>query len=60
MKHRRSFLPYLLILIGIILPIFLMQHLMQTTAHKGGVAKKDIPEQCSHIDRIRAGYERAG
>lgn len=43
MKHRRSFLPYLLILIGIILPIFLMQHLMQTTAHKGGVAKKDIP-----------------
>ena len=43
MKQRRSFLPYLLILIGIILPIFLMQHLMQTTAHKGGVAKKDIP-----------------
>lgn len=43
MKHRRSLLPYLLILIGIILPIFLMQHLMQTTAHKGGVAKKDIP-----------------
>ena len=43
MKHRRSFLPYLLILIGIILPIFLMQHLMQTTAHKSGVAKKDIP-----------------
>ena len=43
MKQKRSFLPYLLILIGIILPLFLMQHLMQTTAHKGGVAKKDIP-----------------
>lgn len=43
MSHKRSFLPYLLILVGIILPLWLMHVVKSTTGSDSSVAEVDIP-----------------